>query len=536
MKKVLLGATALAMGSMSGCSAVSNEVAGNSANTGNALASGTVIRSDGMAAQAAIVRCRPDTLLPWANVPVEWNATTDSLGRWSCTGLPFGRIGIEARDPRSGQGAWRAFPEDSTHRRDTLAEPGTLSLAFPSRREGTVLLPGTSLAVPVAGDLEASVSGIPAGWKGSVLFLSATSGPHPDTLARNVSVAAGARDSLGYSRSSVLLRLSLGKAPGEVLTDVPLLLRLDASNLDFSRSALRGADLRVRTVQGTDLPVKVASWDSASAKAEVWTRLDALPAGRDSLDLVLACGLPLLPVTDSVIFPRTAGWAGSWAMELASGKVKDGSGTFDGTASGTSQVAGVVGKALRFDGTSGSFVRMEGSAGGALALPALGPYTLSAWVRLGDFATSRHVMGQGEYAGYLKFQKSWSADAVLDSNLWMSKDCQFVRGNNGGYYASAKADTARWVHLASVVSDSVVRLYVDGVLVDGGTRWDPDSLGRDASFDFHLGTAPVATGVGQNFLGEIDEPQVMSLARSAAWIRLQAWNQAPGSPRARKVR
>lgn len=536
MRKVLFGATALALTSMSGCSSASNEVAGNSANTGNAQASGTVIRSDGHPAQAALVRCRPDTVLPWANVPDAWNATTDSLGRWSCTGLPYGRIGIEARDPRSGQGAWRAHPEDSTHRSDTLAEPGTLCLAFPSEREGTVLLPGTSLAVPVAGAIEASVSGIPAGWKGSVLFLSEISGPHPDTLARNVRVAAGARDSLGYSRSSVLLRLPLGKAPGEVLTDVPLLLRLDASNLDFSRSALRGADLRVRTVQGTDLPVKVASWDSASAKAEVWTRLDALPAEQDSLDLVLSCGLPLLPLTDSVIFPQMSGWAGSWAMDDASGKVEDGSGTSDGTASGTSLVAGVVGKALRFDGTSGSFVRMEGSANGALALPALGPYTLSAWVRLGDFATSRHVMGKGEYAGYLKFQKTWSAASVPDSNLWMSKDCQFVRGANGGYYARAKADTGRWTHLASVVADSVMRLYVDGFLVDGGTHWDPDSLGRDASFDFHLGAAPVATGVGQNFLGEIDEPQVMRLARSAAWIRLQAWNQAPASPKARKLR
>ena len=101
--------------------------------------------------------------------------------------------------------------------------------------------------------------------------------------------------------------------------------------------------------------------------------------------------------------------------------------------------------------------------------------------------------------------------------------------------ASAKADTARWTHLAMVVQDSTVRLYVGGVLSDSGTYWDPDASAKHAGA-FHIGYTVDTTGTdAQHFYGAIDEAWVQARVRSSDWIRFAAGNQNPAAPRARAL-
>lgn len=532
---------------LQGCSSTASDLAGNSANTGNAQATGVVRRSDGVAAAGTIVRCRPESALPWDVARPEWNSTTDSSGRWSCGELPMGAIGVEAMDPRTATGFWRSWPEDSsrTRRGDTLAHPGSLRFSAAPGTEGTLLLSGTSIVrsyvIPVTGLF--TVSGVPAGWRGALLAYGPGSGLRPDTLARGLKVESGESDSVAFTRTTTRVRLPLGARLDQDLNQVPLLLRLDSSHLDFSRSMLRGRDLHVRDVRGVELAVRVVDWDSASAQAQVWVRLDTLASGLDSLELLLDCGLPMASVVDSNVFATSASWVGAWGMEEASGPVRDAVQGLDGTPSQVETADGVVGRSLHFTGLSGSHVRVAGSASGPLSMPVGGPWTYSAWVRLGDLATSRHVMGKGEGEAFLKFQKSWSStvagDSVpkLDTNLWMGKEMATSLSDPGGHYATAPAQSGRWTHLALVVRDTVLALYVDGNVVDSASHWDPDQRARDASRDFLLGATVDTTGaVGQSFLGEIDEPWVMSVARPSAWIRLQVWNQRPDSPRARRVR
>lgn len=545
-RKVRAVGLALGLG-LQACSSAATDLAGNSANTGNAQASGVVRDSRGVPAPAAIVRCRPESFLPWDAVRGEWNSTTDSSGRWTCRDLPGGRIGIEAADPRAATGFWRSWPEDSgaSARGDTLAPPGALLVSSLPGTEGTLLLPGTSIAmpflVPATGLIE--IPSVPAGWRGALLVYTGNSGLSPDTLARGLHVPAGGRDSVAFTRTTTRLRLPLGPVRSQDLLDVPLLLRLDSSHLEFSRSPLRGRDLHVRRASGKELPVRVASWDSAAARAELWVRLDTLEAGPDSLDLLVDCGQPMVAGADSSVFTAGASWVGAWGLEETTGTVRDAVQGLDGTPHQVYTAPGVVGRSLHFVGVSGSHVRMAGSASGPLALPVGGPWTYSTWVRLGSLATSRHVMGMGERARFLKFQKSWTTRPVgdtvakVDSNLWMGKEMSASATDPGGHFVTAAADTGRWTHLALVVRDSVLALYVDGIARDSGSHWDPDADARDPSRDFLLGATLDSSGaVSQPFLGEIDEAWVMSVARPSEWIRLQAWNQRLEAPRARRVR
>jgi hypothetical protein len=511
----------LGLGLLCACGDPDTRIAGNAANTGNAQAAGRLTSPDGDPAPGVRVSCRPDTLAPRAPTRPEWNVLTKSDGTFLCTELPPGPTAVVAGSPGSGLTSWNSvvLRPDQTDSvpTDTLAPPGNLRIALPPGSTGTVVLSGLAIDTTVDGVTELVVSGIPARWTGSVRLV--LEGAPPTTIGERLHVPPGGTDSAGFTRNSATLRLALPGRLAAPLLELPLLVRIDGSWDGFASALPDGSDLRLSRPDGRILPATIASWNPA----ELWTLLDTLAPPGDSIDLVLSWGLPV-PAPNPSPFASNRGWLAAWPLGGTSSVVTDLAGSFPGTASSLGSAAGVVGTASVFDGRKGA-IEIAGSETGALDFPAGGPYTLSCWARLDAPNTSRVVMGQGENDYFLKFQKDWSTP-----NNWMAKDSR--ASPRGGFYALAPADSGRWTHLAMVVRDSTIQLFVDGRLSDSASLWDKDTTSKSQG-PFRIGAASDATGaIVQRFQGLIDEAWVQSKARPPDWIRFVASNQDPFAKRA----
>ncbi|MCB9495993.1 MAG: hypothetical protein H6686_03800 [Fibrobacteria bacterium] len=510
--------------------AESERVAGNSANTGNAQAVGRVLHASGAPATGAWITCRPDSLPPWGPIHPGWTTSTDADGRFSCSDLPAGPTSVLARDPASGTSVWnlvqlRADLTDSVPS-DTLAPPGAMVVALAPRSSGTLYFTGLDLAIPVRPDQgEILVPDLPHGWSGEVRLARTL---RIDTLiSRSRTIRSGRTDSAGYTRDSALFTVPLDGGLSSALLDFPVLLRLDSSWVGFDRALPDGSDLRLSRPDGRLLPLALAEWDPNIRSGALWTLLDTLDAPGDSVDLVLSWGIPLPRSVPPSPFATSKGWVSAWGLGDSSTTIRDWTGNFPGSAQGLGRTRGVVGHASSFDGRT-SFVDIPGSTTGALDFPVGGPYTISCWARLTDFATSRFLIGQGDGDYFIKFQKDWTVQSLWSAeNSWYAKNHRSAP--DGGRYSLAPADTARWTHLSMVVRDSLVSLFVDGVPADSSSLWDPDASGKRSN-PFRIGASTDSVGLpAKHFLGSIDEVWAQAAARSPDWIRMTFANQRPGA-------
>jgi Concanavalin A-like lectin/glucanases superfamily len=523
--KRTIAATALVACTLALCScgAEATNLAGNSASTGNAQASGTIVNPDGAPASDAWVECRPDSMAAWEPLHGTWSVHTDSLGRFRCNDLPPGKLGVTALQPASGLSSWHAaiaslVPDVST--RDTLEFPGALRVALPPATYGTLDLSGLGRYLPAQGEPIVEFDDVPSGWNGAVRLTTVLT---PAAFLDSGHVRSGRVDSSGFTRSRTVLRLPLAGAFASALTQVPLLLRLDSNFTGFVKTLPDGSDLRLSLVNGKALPLTVAAWDRANRTGVLWTLLDTLPAPADSLDLVLEWGIPVLTAAPANAFGTANGWVAAWPLGDTGKVAGERNGLFAGNATALTSVPGIIGRASHFDGRL-SQILIPNSSTGALGLPEGGPYTLSCWARLQSFGTSRHLMGHGEQGSYLKFQKNFAGD----TNSWLAKD--FRTTPVGGYFTMAKADSAVWSHLTMTVSGTIVSLYVNGIRQAIDSGFDGDVIGRKPEL-FAIGAAADTLGnTAQHFLGDLSEVWVQSVVRSPEWVRLTAANQSATAP------
>jgi hypothetical protein len=64
------------------------------------------------------------------------------------------------------------------------------------------------------------------------------------------------------------------------LTDYQILVELDSGNFNFSQAQPDGDDLRFTNQNGDMLPYWIESYDSQSEKAQIWVKVDSIPASR----------------------------------------------------------------------------------------------------------------------------------------------------------------------------------------------------------------------------------------------------------------
>jgi len=215
--------------------------------------------------------------------------------------------------------------------------------------------------------------------------------------------------------------------------------------------------------------------------------------------LVLAVSLMLVPAASVGASPGP-GIVGLWHLD---GNANDSSGNnLNGTVSpsGASFVSGKFGQALSVDGTG--YVQVPDST---LLEPS--EITVEAWVkRLGSPGSTRYIVSKylpnkhGAYSSYGLYTGSGGL--------------RFYIGYSGSWIGSPQASASAvwdgdWHHVAGTFDGSQIKLYLDGVQVDGATSTLQDI--------YYSGTGDLFIGSYYNgswlaFSGEIDEVRIWDTA------------------------
>ncbi|MBN0042178.1 hypothetical protein JN535_18640 [Cellulosimicrobium cellulans] len=221
---------------------------------------------------------------------------------------------------------------------------------------------------------------------------------------------------------------------------------------------------------------------------------------------VRAGGVWSAPATVDVRVLAETGTRGVWDLDETSGTTAaDRSGwSQTGTLSGgTSRVAGVDGRAVRFDGTNGKITVADRAS-----LDLAGTMTVAAWVRPERVAT-QHVVKKAqsyEVDGY-ELSVASTGRPFFRVNQASSGDVFRVNASS-----AAVADGSTWTHVVGTFDGSRLRLFVDGV--EQGSVAGPAAVGTNA-LPLVIGDQ---SGGGYPFQGAVDGVRLYDRALSASEV------------------
>jgi hypothetical protein len=200
-------------------------------------------------------------------------------------------------------------------------------------------------------------------------------------------------------------------------------------------------------------------------------------------------------------YAPSGGLVGWWKLDEASGTVAaDSSGNSNtGTASGTTIVAGKIGNARSFNGTS-DYV----AVGNPASLQIAGDITMCAWVYPTNGGGS-FIMSKGDGSG-----------SIYDYGLYIAGagSLTFYYGAGLGIGSTAFTTPNVWQHACVVVYSNVATFYLNGVSYAGGAV---SVTNHNQSLDIGAagGSSPVSAW---DFPGTIDDARVYNRALSATEI------------------
>jgi len=208
------------------------------------------------------------------------------------------------------------------------------------------------------------------------------------------------------------------------------------------------------------------------------------------------------------LLTRHAHLAAHWSFDDRSTTTARDSGGrgVNGEIKGCKVVEGKTGHALRFG--KGAYVKL----GRPAKLPVQGvPFTVMAWAR-SEQPNGVVVARGGAFQGYSLYLKGGAARFGIH-----------LVEEGPAYIAAGKENvTKRWGHLAGVVHETRIELYVDGKLAATAKTagYLPGNCGQGMEIGFDVGNSP--TELVDNFVGTIDEVRVYEAALPAEEIRKEA--------------
>ena len=188
----------------------------------------------------------------------------------------------------------------------------------------------------------------------------------------------------------------------------PVLVRLDTTNFRyFSQTLAGGADIRFANSYGAHLPYEIERWQDNSGNndtAVIWVKVDSIVPYNGTQYINMYWGQAGAPNLSNgpMVFQTSNNFAGVW--HLANNYNDATANGNNGTSGGTSDTAGVIGRARKFNGASRDSIQIPGLMGSPATV------TLSCWAKcdsidqagvsadmisIGDCAVLRDVGGAG---------------------------------------------------------------------------------------------------------------------------------------------
>ena len=287
---------------------------------------------------------------------------------------------------------------------------------------------------------------------------------------------------------------------GAVVEGFPLLVRLHRDFLDFAQCKAEGADIRFSASDGTPLAHRIEEWDAAAGEAVVWVRIPRIE-GNARQALRIHWGNPdAADASDGkAVFNEGNGFCSVWHMDEP---VADDTGSVTTKDEGTTATRGIVGDARHLAGGQGVF------AGSDIATypKGMGPMSTSAWFRADRV--------NGTVVAWGKEKRPAKVMMNFLSPPRVAIQCYFADVD-----AESRLATGAWYHVVHTYSPKDSRVYINGRL-DGRSTPELDIPETSALW--------IGGWYGNyNFVGDVDEVRIASVARSAEWIKLEYENQKP---------
>ena len=287
--------------------------------------------------------------------------------------------------------------------------------------------------------------------------------------------------------------------------DFPLLVRLDKDWFDFRQAKSKGEDIRFATGDGAPLAYEVDDWDTIRGTACIWVRIPSIKgAARQELKMFWGKSDAQSESNGSAVFSKSNGYLSVWHLN---DPVRDETKTTMAKDTGTTPVAGMIGRARRFE-------RGKGIYGGdnITSYPTgSSPHTSEAWFRAEQ--PNAIVLGWGNEGRQGKVTMRYSSPP--HANM----ECYFSDADVSGESVLAPSS---WVQVVHTYQKGDSRIYVNGVL---------DGVSKTANAPLAI-KSPARMYIGgwyddYRFVGDMDEVRLSQVTRSADWVKLQYENQKP---------
>lgn len=373
---------------------------------------------------------------------------------------------------------------------------------------------GTGETGATGSEGEASSGTADGGTTGKATEGDATAGEASSSEASDTGLAAAWWDENWTRRR----RVSVSGANTEtLLSNVPLLLVVSASQFELAQFAAGGVDLRFVSADGTTvLPHEIERW-TPDGTSHVWFRMDGIEPNDSQSWVWLYWGNPEAQAADDPAEVWSNGYRGVWHFEAPldgdpAPYVDSAQGLEAHPSLGVLESPvgpGWVGRGVELDGVDDHFVVDP------LASDDWSALVVEAWI----FPRSSNGRIACKTPNLVDEAHVWClglSDGDLD--VWLSTDGnegQSVRHTN---LATPPAEEWSWVAAAWDASTSAFSVYVNGVPLmelehTGGTLFDSDQsvvFGNANDFD------------AARYQGELDELRVSSVSRSPGWFAVQA--------------
>ncbi|MGH6649364.1 DUF2341 domain-containing protein [Aquabacterium sp.] len=276
---------------------------------------------------------------------------------------------------------------------------------------------------------------------------------------------------------------SQGIETKEALSGTVVPLRLHSGNFDFLSAKPDGSDLRVVSADDkTPLKFWVERFDGANELAVVWVQLPSVAPGTDKNLVYLYAGNEKAEAGSAGPALFDGAMAAALTFAEKDGPAADATGVIKTAEPVLRETTGLIGAAARLDGQKALTL----PASDKLKAPAIGPYSVSLWVK--PETTTGAVLRQGP----------------LQVNLGTGK----LSAALGKAQASGgELPASSWAHVAVTVGAGKLTLYVNGA----------QAAQTDLPADAPAIEGPLT--VGQGLTGLVDQIEVASTVRSADWLR-----------------
>ena len=287
----------------------------------------------------------------------------------------------------------------------------------------------------------------------------------------------------------------------------PVLLRLHREFFDFPQAREHGEDLRLATAAGIPLSFEIESWNRTEGTASVWVKVPWIRGNeRQVLNLYWGHSTATNASSGPAVFNASNGYLGVWHLNQAG---EDAAGAIPLSDHGTAASEGVIGGGRRFAGEVGF------EAGKALTgLPTgSAAHSTELWFRSRKPNTT--LMGWGNEHAQGKVVLQFRSPPHVNIDAYFS-DANLRSGSD--------LNPGEWTHVVHSYQPGGARLFLNGE--ESGA---PSGRSRPLAMQ-----SPGHLWLGgwydrYDFIGDLDEVRLSSVARSPAWVHLEYENQKPHS-------